>query len=358
MHDVISIIRQSFTITLFVLSMMLIIEYLNVFSKGIWGNKLKTSTWRQILLAALLGIIPGCLGAYTAVSLYIHNVIGTAALATAMIATSGDEAFFMFSIIPETAVLINIIIFFIAIASGFIINIFLKKDRGVVNYPEKHMEVHTDEANCFCFSQKDIVANFKHITTLRALLILILASALIAVLFFTGHGHDEHVELLSISAAEHVHPEWIRITFIVVLSISLLMVLTVNDHFLAGHIRDHIIKKHLVRILAWTFFTLLILHFVNQYLDIEKVIGDNVYIVLLIAVLVGIIPESGPHLFFVLLFASGNLPLSILLANSIVQDGHGSLPLLAETRKGFFIIKGINIAVGLIVGIAGLMAGF
>jgi len=52
------------------------------------------------------------------------------------------------------------------------------------------------------------------------------------------------------------------------------------------------------------------------------------------------------------------LPLSILLANSIVQDGHGSLPLLAETRKGFFIIKGINIAVGLIVGIAGLMAGF
>jgi len=124
MHDVFSIIRQSLTITLFVLSMMLIIEYLNVFSKGIWSNKLSTSVWKQILLAALLGIIPGCLGAYTAVSLYIHNVIGTAALATAMIATSGDEAFFMFSIIPETAIWINIIIFFIAIASGFVINIF------------------------------------------------------------------------------------------------------------------------------------------------------------------------------------------------------------------------------------------
>jgi len=103
---------------------------------------------------------------------------------------------------------------------------------------------------------------------------------------------------------------------------------------------------------------LLILHFVNQYLDIEKIIGDNVYVVLLIAVLVGVIPESGPHLFFVILFASGNLPLSILLANSIVQDGHGSLPLLAETRKGFLIIKGINIAVGLIVGVIGLLVGF
>ncbi len=337
---------------------MLIIEYLNVFSKGIWSNKLSTSVWKQILLAALLGIIPGCLGAYTAVSLYIHNVIGTAALATAMIATSGDEAFFMFSIIPETAIWINIIIFFIAIASGFVINIFLKKDRGIVNYPEKHMEVHADEAECFCFSKKDIIANFNPISALRVWLILILGSALVAILFFTGHGHEQHVEILSMPVLEHAHPEWIRITFIVVLSITLFMVLTVNDHFIAGHIHDHIIKKHFIRIFAWTFFTLLILHFVNQYLDIEKIIGDNVYVVLLIAVLVGVIPESGPHLFFVILFASGNLPLSILLANSIVQDGHGSLPLLAETRKGFLIIKGINIAVGLIVGVIGLLVGF
>jgi hypothetical protein len=40
-----------------------------------------------------------------------------------------------------------------------------------------------------------------------------------------------------------------------------------------------------------------------------------------------------------------------------VQDGHGSLPLLAETRKGFFLIKAINIAVGLIVGLIGIFAG-
>jgi hypothetical protein len=60
---------------------------------------------------------------------------------------------------------------------------------------------------------------------------------------------------------------------------------------------------------------------------------------------------------FVLLFASGSLPLSILIANSIVQDGHGSLPLLAETRKGFFVVKSINIMVGLLVGIIGILTG-
>lgn len=358
-HDILPIIRQSATITLFVLSMMLIIEYFNVFSNGIWGNKLKNSTWKQILFAAVLGVIPGCLGAYTAVSLYIHNVIGTAALATAMIATSGDEAFFMFSIIPDTALILTVVIFFIAIASGFIVSFFFKKEDRIVNYPDKHMEVHNDEVNCFCFKPNEIIANFKDITTLRVLLIIVLGGALAFILFIGGHGHgDGHqIELLAMPNMEHAHPEWIRYTFIGVIGISLLMIITVNNHFLSEHVRGHIIKKHFLRIFLWTFFTLLVLHFVNQYIDIEKIIGDNIYVVLIVAVLVGIIPESGPHLLFLILFASGSLPLSILLANSIVQDGHGSLPLLAETRKGFFIIKAINIAVGLIVGFLGILVG-
>ena len=92
------LLKQSLMITLFVLSMMLIIEYLNVLTKGLWSKNLKSSPAKQIFLAAILGLIPGCLGAYTAVSLYVHNIISTGALVTAMIATSGDEAFFMFSV--------------------------------------------------------------------------------------------------------------------------------------------------------------------------------------------------------------------------------------------------------------------
>ncbi len=357
LHELIPIIRQSFTITLFVLSMMLIIEYLNVFSRGIWGNKLKTSTWKQILLAAVLGIIPGCLGAYTAVSLYVHNVIGTAALATAMIATSGDEAFFMFTLIPDTAIVIHVLLFAIAIVAGFVVSIFVKKNSGVVNYPDKHLEVHNDEAQCFCFSGKEIIANFKNITLLRSVLLIILSGALAVILFFDGHEHGDHIQFISMPAMDHAHPEWIRITFIAVITISLLMITTVNDHFISHHIWGHIIKKHFVRILLWTLVTLLILSFVNHYMDLDKLIGNNIYWVLIVAVLIGIIPESGPHLFFIILFASGNLPFSILLANSIVQDGHGSLPLLAESRKGFIIIKAINVAIAFLVGIIGIMAG-
>ena len=145
------LLKQSLLITLFVLSMMLIIEYLNVLTRGIWSKSLKTSPAKQILLATILGLIPGCLGAYTAVSLYVHNIIGTGALVAAMISTSGDEAFFMFSIIPSTAVILHGALFAIAIAAGFVVNAIYRKKESV--HPQKHFHLHDEEPNCVCFDR-------------------------------------------------------------------------------------------------------------------------------------------------------------------------------------------------------------
>jgi hypothetical protein len=61
---------------------------------------------------------------------------------------------------------------------------------------------------------------------------------------------------------------------------------------------------------------------------------------------------------FITLFASGHIPFSILLTNSIVQDGHTALPLLAESKRGFLWAKLINVAVGLAIGFAVYVCGF
>jgi hypothetical protein len=45
------------------------------------------------------------------------------------------------------------------------------------------------------------------------------------------------------------------------------------------------------------------------------------------------------------------------VASSIVQDGHGTLPLLAHSRSAFFKVKAINLAVGLAVGAAMMALG-
>jgi hypothetical protein len=75
------------------------------------------------------------------------------------------------------------------------------------------------------------------------------------------------------------------------------------------------------------------------------------------ACLAGLIPESGPHLVFVTLYAEGSISLSILLASSIMHDGHGMLPLLAHSRRDFLVIKAINLAIGLGVGAAASAVG-
>jgi hypothetical protein len=273
-----------------------------------------------------------------------------------MIATSGDEAFFMFSIIPDTAIILHLIIFAIAIISGFLVQYFYKP-KLIEACPDKHFEIHQEAMESGHFNLRSIGNQLKNITSLRLGILVFLAGVLAFVLFSHEHGHGH--EFLSLPSMEiNEHPEWIRTTFIVVSLISLFIVFTVNDHFLSDHLWKHVIKKHFLRIFLWTFGTLAVLHVMNHYLDLESLISENLFIVLIIAVLVGIFPESGPHLVFVILFASGDLPFSILLASSIVQDGHGSIPLLAETRKGFVTVKLINMVVGFLAGSMGLLLGF
>ena len=114
-HALVLILQQTLIITAFVLGMMMIIEFINVRTRGLWSKKLQASPWIQILVCAIMGIIPGCLGTYTAVSLYVHRVVNFPALMAALIATTGDESFFMFSLFPRKALIITAILFILSI---------------------------------------------------------------------------------------------------------------------------------------------------------------------------------------------------------------------------------------------------
>jgi hypothetical protein len=130
-----------------------------------------------------------------------------------------------------------------------------------------------------------------------------------------------------------------------------------SEHFIKEHLWNHVVKKHLKPIFLWTFGALLVIHYGMQFLHLEEWVAGNIYLVILLAVLIGLIPESGPHMVFISLFAAGIVPFSVLLASSIVQDGHTALPLLAESKKSFAKAKLINMIIGLSVGILLHLAG-
>ncbi len=96
----------------------------------------------------------------------------------------------------------------------------------------------------------------------------------------------------------------------------------------------------------------------DSFFDLRSMLADNSWLVLLAAAIVGIIPESGPHLLFVNLFVQGIVPFSVLVASSVVQDGHGMLPLLAHSRGDFLRIKAVNLVFGLGAGALLMAAGF
>ncbi len=352
MEPYIDIISNTLMITAFVMVMMLLIEFVNVQTRGKWSVLFRKSKWAQVLAAGLLGAIPGCLGAYAVVSLYIHNIFNFAALTTAMIATFGDEAFIMFAVMPGTALQVLLYTILIAIITGLIMNIFIKNKNSLVNQ-EHHMHLHNEAAHGCLTKKENILEQLKNISFQRAILL----SGLILVLFgvITGVLSHEHAPLQHGDHHHHVHEEvdWISVTFFIITIFALFLTLVASDNFLEKHLWEHVIKKHILKILFWTLGALLIIHFIVDYLHFENWMRDNHLIILVMAVLIGIIPASGPHILFISLYMAGQVPFSILLASSVVQDGHGALPLFAESKKSFILVKGVNLFIGLVVGLLG-----
>ena len=129
-------------------------------------------------------------------------------------------------------------------------------------------------------------------------------------------------------------------------------------HFLKEHIFKHIIKKHIWKIALWTFGALLVIEFGIKYLNLESFTSEYKIAFLFLGALAGLIPESGPHLLFVTLFSRGMIPFSVLLTSSIVQDGHGMLPMLSYSLSDSVKIKVFNFVFGLLFGLILFALGF
>jgi hypothetical protein len=341
MHLIGKSLAHALTITSFVFAMMVLVDYFNVLTRGKLGHIVRGRGFRQHLVTSGLGATPGCLGSFMNVSFYLRGIISFGALAGGMIATSGDEAFVMLALFPGKALLLMATLFLVGTLSSLLIDKAVKVLKIQTSEGCEHTDIHeVDELHKL--SLKETLRNLRHLSMIRFLLIVLLAIFLFA--FASG--------LIGPEAWD-----WKRITFIAILSVTLLIVSVVPEHYLEVHIWEHITKKHLWRIMAWSFGALLVVHAGLETTNLEAFVQGHLLWVLLIALLFGLIPESGPHLIFVIMFAKGLIPFSILLASSIVQDGHGILPLLSHSIKDSILIKVFSLIIGLVVGLILYFAG-
>lgn len=269
---ILKVLKETFEITMIVALMMILVDLLNTWTNGKIKNLLEgKSKYRQYIIASLIGVIPGCFGGFTNVSLYMHGLISFGSLAGSMIAVSGDEAYVMLAMFPKTAIILFLILFVIGVFSGIIID-------KVVN----RFAVQT------CTNCESLVI----------------------------HETEKNLK-----------------------------------HFFHEHIWEHIIRKHIWKIAIWTFAALLFVELSLKYLDLQSFTSNYKIIFLFVGALIGLIPESGPHLIIVKLFADGMIPFSVLLTSSIVQDGHGMLPMLSYSIKDSILLKTFNLVIGLTIGL-------
>lgn len=375
------VLKNSLFITGLVVIMMIMIEYVNVASAGKWLERLRTSGFRQVVLGALLGLIPGCVGGFAAVSLYTHGVITFGALVAAMIASSGDEAFVMLAMIPKEALLLFGVLFIIALIFGYITNLVYKRGPNLSDC-DNHFDIHHGhEAKIPSIFKLSSYRNMLHPSVKRVSVLAGIAFFVAAV--FSGilehehvHGDEhkhadghtcecvvhEHVE----QVAEHHHgielslldERWMNILFALLSIFVFMLVAASEDHFVNDHIWNHVVKKHCLKIFLWTAGALLVIGVALNYMDLDQWISGNSYLVLVAAALIGMIPESGPNMIFITLFSTGLAPFSVLLTSSISQDGHTSLPLLSSNKRGFLAAKIINAVIALAVGSLFYLLGF
>jgi hypothetical protein len=278
-HIFTNVLIESIKVTLFVLAMMIAVDFINVKTKGKLESILQTGRkWKQYIIASLLGAAPGCLGSFAGVSLYIHGMISFGALTGLMLATAGDEQFIMLAMIPDTALILFAILFLLGIITGYCTDYIVKKFK---------IQTCTD-------------CEYK-----------------------LYHPGEEGYK-----------------------------------HYFKDHIWTHIVKGHLVRIFLWTFGALLVIKYGMSLVDLKNITSEYTFLLLILGALIGIIPESGPHLIFVMLFAEGLIPFSVLFTSSIVQDGHGMLPMLSFSIKDSVLIKVFNLIFGLGLGTIIYLFGF
>jgi hypothetical protein len=265
------ILTETIQVVALVFVMMVLVDVINFWSRGKIAELLKPNhKFRQYIVSSAIGTIPGCVGGFTNVSLYIHGMISFGALAGSMVAASGDEAFVMLAMFPRTAVILFAVLFIIGVFSGLLIDRIVKS------------------------------ANIKTSVNCNEVLI---------------------------HPGEHSFA-----------------------HYMKEHVWHHIIKRHLWKTALWTFGALLFVEIGMRYWNFASLSAHYSYLFLILSALIGLIPESGPHLLFVTLYANGLIPFSILLTSSIVQDGHSMLPMLSYSIKDSVLVKAFNICLGLIIG--------
>ncbi len=286
----------------------------------------------QVVIAALLGALPGCGGAIVVTTQFVSGKVGFGALVAVLTATMGDAAFLLLASQPVTGLYVIGIGVVTGCITGLVINALHRDDFMRPALTELSNKLQTS-----CCSATSAVS-FKAIN-LQGLFwkYLLLPASLVA------FASSFQIDINQVLSLPEMSIEWIGALLAV--SSMLLWALTqeIEDYQSTVSEDDKIRTSHPMQkaaqdtnfVSAWVIIAFLAFELTLHFTGFE--IGANwgnwgVWMPAL-GIVIGLLPGCGPQILVTSLYLSGALPFSAQLSNAISNDGDALFPAIALAPK-------------------------
>lgn len=378
-------------VTVFVGSVLLLFGYINYKLSGKLVDKIEESKDTQVIIGALLGLTPGCGGAIFVMPLFPAGIVSFGTVVATLIATMGDSAFVIMTVMPFHYILVSILSFIVAVITGYVIDHFKFGENLVGDMANKK------RAKAMA---KLLHNELDHTTAPETHVGHKEGDAIDYILHHSIKGHQDHdslgykfthgsygvywvvialglvlgiLDLFQVDLNALVIPNLGTIFGVVGTLLSIIMMIMGNK-FIQDDTHEEAELKLLnfketiihnaqetafvgtwvfVAYLAYELFILALGK--GNYLAGEGIVyaflGKTGLTAVIIGALIGIIPGCGPQIIFVILFTRGLVPFAALLANAISQDGDALFPLIAIDKKSALWATVWNTIPALLVGI-------
>lgn len=299
----------------------------------------------QPLIAALLGILPGCGGAIVVVTQFTRGYASFGAFIAVLVSTMGDAAFLLLAREPLTALLV----FAISLVAGTITGMLVDRFHG-----RDFMALEKD-ANP---PEDMIVSSHDHRRSLNILQLLWVAMVAIGLVIGLFLAFQVEVDAFFGKFAASEPVKWFG--FIGAMLCLLMWASVVGGHGRIGadtRPSDPITLRVIFDtnfVTSWVVMAFVLYEFSVSVLglDIQLLFSGVAFLLPLIAILIGFIPGCGPQIVVTSLYLSGVIPFSALISNAIANDGDALFPALALAPRAAILATLYSAIPALLIGYA------
>lgn len=258
----------------------------------------------QVPFAALLGATPGCGGAVVVVAAYASGKVSFGAVVATLTATMGDAAFLLIATRPDAAMALLPLQFVVGIATGWLIDRFLKVDyRPQGGACEIAPRIGAPRARDYAYLAVALPG-------------LVVGAAQI--------GSVELTHLLGIPVAALA-------TAGAFLGLAIWAVSPVTAMTNPADAPVTRMAEETAFISVWVILAYLAYDYAAAYagLDLKALFQTIAPVLPLVGAAIGFIPGCGPQVIVATLYVHGVIPFSTLVANAISNDGDALFPAIA-----------------------------